>query len=119
MERLTHERSNGIRTGYWSPNRKDELVERLAVYENTGLTPEEMRRGEKTPGWISADEPPQNECYVLLSFENFSLPLVGRYETDGNGGGAYYIGDEDETCISQDMYVNGWMQLPESYNAHN
>ena len=47
MERLTHERSNGIKTGYWSPARKDELVERLAEYENTGLTPEEIEQMEK------------------------------------------------------------------------
>lgn len=42
MERLTHPRSSGIKTGHWSPNKKDELVERLAAYENTGLTPEEV-----------------------------------------------------------------------------
>lgn len=38
MDRLTHKRSNGIKTGYWSP----ELIERLAEYENTGLTPQEI-----------------------------------------------------------------------------
>lgn len=42
MDRLTNERSNGIKTGYWSPARKDELIERLAEYENTGLTPQEI-----------------------------------------------------------------------------
>ena len=42
MERLTHQRSSGIKTGYWSPNRKDELVERLAAYEDTGLDPQEI-----------------------------------------------------------------------------
>lgn len=42
MERLTHERNNGIKTGYWSPNKKDELVDTLADYENTGLTPPEI-----------------------------------------------------------------------------
>ena len=36
MERLTHPRSSGIKTGYWSPNKKDELIERLAAYEDTG-----------------------------------------------------------------------------------
>ncbi|WP_279220808.1 hypothetical protein [Clostridium sp. OM02-18AC] len=30
MERLTHKRANGIKSGYWSPNKKDELVQRLA-----------------------------------------------------------------------------------------
>ncbi|NEM83809.1 hypothetical protein G3V89_23860 [Escherichia coli] len=42
MERLTHERCNGIKTGYWSPERKKDLVRALAAYENTGLTPEEI-----------------------------------------------------------------------------
>ena len=35
MNRLTHERSNGIKTGYWSPSKKEELVQRLAAYEDT------------------------------------------------------------------------------------
>lgn len=42
MERLTHERSNGIKTGYWSPATKEALVQRLAAYENTGYEPEEI-----------------------------------------------------------------------------
>lgn len=44
MERLTSERCNGIKTGYWSPAKKEELVQRLAEYENTGLEPEEIKR---------------------------------------------------------------------------
>lgn len=31
MERLTHKRENGIKRGYWSPNKKQELVDRLAI----------------------------------------------------------------------------------------
>lgn len=42
MDRLTHERSNGIKTGYWSPEKKEKLIERLAEYENTGLTTQEI-----------------------------------------------------------------------------
>ena len=42
MDRMTHERVNGIRAGYWSPEKKEELVQRLAAYENTGLEPEEI-----------------------------------------------------------------------------
>lgn len=42
MKRLTHERCNGIKTGYWSPEKKGDLVNALAAYENTGLTPEEI-----------------------------------------------------------------------------
>lgn len=42
-ERLTHKRVNGIKRGYWSAAKKDELVERLAAFEDTGLSPEEIR----------------------------------------------------------------------------
>ncbi|HJB19834.1 MAG TPA: zinc ribbon domain-containing protein [Candidatus Bariatricus faecipullorum] len=43
MERLTHYRMNGIKEGYWSPNKKQELVDRLAQYEDAGLNPEEIQ----------------------------------------------------------------------------
>lgn len=125
MERLTHPRNSGIKTGYWSPNKKDELVERLAAYEDTGLTPEEIERLKagtilkalKTE-WIPVEERlPEDDNYILLSFENFSLPLVGRYEAGSDGGGAFYLGDCDEgdTCLSENLFVNAWMPLPEPY----
>jgi hypothetical protein len=47
MERLTHPRSSGIKTGYWSPERKETLVQRLAQYEDTGCTPEDIRELKK------------------------------------------------------------------------
>ena len=37
-KRLTKVRLNGIKSGYWSPSTKEELVARLAEYENTGLS---------------------------------------------------------------------------------
>lgn len=127
MERLTHPRSNGIKTGYWSPNKKDELAERLAEYENTELTPQEiyeLKAGAilKLMGmrWIPVEERlPENSDYVLMSFENFSLPAIGRFEADEDGGGAWYLGDDDEgdTCVSVGLYVNAWMPLPEPYRA--
>lgn len=43
MNRLTNLRVNGIKTGYWSPAKKEELVQRLAAYEDTGLEPEEIK----------------------------------------------------------------------------
>ena len=36
LSRLTHKRESGMKSGYWSPNRKEELVERLAEYEDLG-----------------------------------------------------------------------------------
>ena len=66
-------------------------------------------------GWIPCSEPPENDRYVLLSFENFSVPMVGRYEEDENGG-SYYIGDDMESCLTQDILVNAWMNLPAPYH---
>lgn len=68
MERLTHPRSSGIKTGYWSPNKKDELVERLAAYEDTGLTPEEIERLKKQHRWIPVEERlPEEDTIALLT----------------------------------------------------
>lgn len=49
-DRLTHEHANGWysssshagRSKYWSAATKLRLMERLAAYEDTGLTPEEI-----------------------------------------------------------------------------
>lgn len=128
MERLTHPRNSGIKTGYWSPNKKDELVERLAAYEDTDLTPQEiysLKTGTILKAlrteWIPVEERlPEDDNYILLSFENISLPLVGRYEAGSDGGGAFYLGDCDEgdTCLSENLFVNAWMPLPEPYQGN-
>ena len=68
-------------------------------------------------GWIPVedrDRLPKDDKYILLSFENFSLPMVGRYE-ENKEGGVFYLGDEEDTCISQDLYVNAWQPLPKPY----
>lgn len=135
MDRLTHARSSGIKTGYWSPAKKDELVARLAAYEDTRLTPEEivtvidfeksqvghllkeLGMERKKHQWIPVTERlPETNDYVLMSFVNFNLPLVGRYEQDETGG-AWYVGDcdEDDTCAANDLFVNAWMPLPKPY----
>ncbi len=41
--------------------------------------------------------------------------MIGRYTVDGDGGGTFRIGDEDESFIEHDLYVNAWMPLPECY----
>ena len=69
-------------------------------------------------GWIPVTERlPENGDYVLMSFENFSLPLVGRYVDDEKLGGAWYLGDcfDEDTCLANDLFVNAWMPLPEPY----
>lgn len=65
--------------------------------------------------WIPVEERlPENDDHILLSFENFSLQLVGRYGIDSEGG-AFYIGDDDEECLSENLFVNAWMPLPDPY----
>ena len=74
-------------------------------------------RKHMNDGWIPVEERlPEDDHYILLSFTNFNLPMVGRYETDQEGG-AFYLGDcdEEDTCISQDLFVNAWRPLPEPY----
>lgn len=76
---------------------------------------------EKLPAeqeWIPVEyEIPPTSDYVLLSFANFSLPMLGRYECDKDGGGAWYVGDCDEgdTCVANDLFVNAWQPLPKPY----
>lgn len=41
-KRLTHKRTNGIRQGFWTDKKKDELTQRLGEYEETGLAPDEI-----------------------------------------------------------------------------
>lgn len=67
--------------------------------------------------WIPITERlPETDDYILISFDNFSLPDVGRYEVDENGGGAFYPGDEDVSYASVGVIVNAWMpcELPKA-----
>lgn len=79
-----------------------------------------IERQPKVGEWIPCSERlPENDNYILLSFANFSLPLVGRYDSDGEIGGAFYIGDcdGDDTCISNDLFVNAWQPLPDPHQT--
>ena len=74
-----------------------------------------MKEQSTINGWIPCSEQyPEPDKYVLLSFANFSIPCVGRYEEDQEGG-AFYLGDEEESCVSQELFVNAWMPLPKCY----
>lgn len=65
--------------------------------------------------WIPVSERlPKCDEYILLSFENYSLPAIGRYEEDENGG-AFYEGDEDRSLVSYELFVNAWQPLPEPW----
>lgn len=69
--------------------------------------------------WIPVTEKlPKPKTYVLVSFSNFSLPIIGRYD-ENEEGGAWFAGDKDEPLVSQDMFVNAWMPLPKPYKGEN
>ena len=71
---------------------------------------------EKTGGWIPVTESlPEDDKYIMISFENFTLPDIGRYEADKDGNGAFYPGDDEKSYVEYDLFVNAWMPLPEPY----
>ena len=81
-----------------------------------------IKQSLESTRWIPVEEKlPEDHNYVLLSFSNFSLPLIGRYTAYYNGGGEFYVCDCDKenTCFSQDLYVNAWMPLPEPYRKED
>ena len=54
--------------------------------------------------------------YLISIFQSSqSQPLEDM--TEDEEGGAWFIGDETESLVSQDMFVNAWMSLPEPYRA--
>ena len=62
---------------------------------------------------------PDPDEYVLVSFENFSLPMIGRYTVDDDDSGTFRIGDDDDSFAQHDLFVNAWMPLPEPYRPQS
>jgi len=77
-------------------------------------------RRQKNAGWIPIEKefPDVDEDglsdLVLISFSNASVPTIGRYIEDAEGG-AFHDGDEERTLASYGFVVNAWMPLPENY----
>ena len=80
MSRLTHKRNNGIKEGYWSPNKKEELVQRLAEYEDTGLDPEQVQQLKERD---TAKKPIKTKG--LKDFHGNIYKLVGKCPNCGCG----------------------------------
>ena len=70
----------------------------------------------ETNPWIPVTERlPETNDYILISFENYTLPDIGRYEVDAEGGGAFYPGDGDVSYATIGVFVNAWMPLPQPW----
>ena len=127
MERLTHERNSGIKTGYWSPNKKEELVCRLAEYEDTELTPQEVY--ELKAGtiikvirreWIPVDErlPENPDELVLVQVSGRpvkNIEFIDAFKI------ANYVPEEgwilEMYPYWEDAHPVAWMTLPEGYKV--
>ena len=68
---------------------------------------------------INQDDPetfPTTDDYIMLSFENWTLPAIGRFDISPEGG-AFYLGDEDKPCVHYDMIVNAWAPMIDPYRG--
>ena len=66
--------------------------------------------------WIPITERlPETNDYILISFSNYILPDIGRYEIDAEGNGAFYPGDGAMSYASIGVFVNAWMPLPQTW----
>ncbi len=86
-------------------------MEKLAEYEDTGLTPEEIMSGEIFTGWIPVEErlPEQDGIYLAVfdgEIAGENKPFVGMAEFEK---GKWIDDEEDYQCII------AWMPLPEPY----
>lgn len=80
----------------------------------------ERMRGEERQQWIPvAEKLPEPETYILVSFDNYTLPDIAIYRVDDDGSGAFYVGALDCTYLSVGLFVNAWMPLPEPYKEEN
>ena len=117
FEKILSEIDNGIKT--IKPLMKGD-TRQIAESQIIGL--EEARKivekYKDDTGWIPVEQRfPDDDDFILLSFDNFSIPMIGRYEELEDGGGSFYLGDcdEDDTCMANNLFVNAWMPLPEPY----
>lgn len=109
MERLTI-RHSGVAV-IKDKSKIKAAMERLAQYEEMGLTLAEERAKH---AWIPADNPPKDDHYILLSFENLPNPWIGRYK-ENEDGGAYLYGETEYAAIQGGLIVNAWQPLPVPY----
>lgn len=120
MERLTHKRSNGIKSGYWSPVKKEELIQHLAAYEDTGITPDQLKiineeysrmshelaMFRQQNRWIPVTEKLPDEGQAVLVTRTSRL---GNYVTNDEYDWDYCAWESDADDII------AWMPLPEPY----
>lgn len=94
----------------------DILIHELEAIRDIGIvnhkkdtaTIQEAINALKQFTWRDPKKPPKVDEYVLLSYSNYSLPDIGEYREDGK----YYPGDDERSCESFGLIVDGWMPMP-------
>lgn len=119
MNRLTQKRVNGIKNGYWSASKKDDLVARLAEYEDTGLEPAEVLQLKKNAvPWIPVTERlPERNKSVLLCMKSRTLRIGICIQTGSYDNGFWFVQGAAgyESLATFEFRVLAWMPLPEPY----
>lgn len=118
----TEEELKGERADELNPDRKDEGI--LLATENVRKYVEKMCKIDEAEGkadqsWIPCSERfPDDDRYILVSFENSTMPDIARYE-ENDEGGTFYPGDDEKSYSSYGLFVNAWMPLPELYRRED
>lgn len=102
-----------------------QAIDRLLKHMEWGWTEETAKAIElgiqalKENTWIPCSERmPEDESYILVSFENATMPDIARYE-ENDEGGTFYPGDDEESYSSYGLFVNAWMPLPKPYKEND
>ena len=124
MDRLTGKRVNGIKQGFWSPAKKEDLCQRLGAYEETGLTPEEIEELKRRTVIIhdAEKERPKVEVAgpripallgfvkeVWLTFEDGTKKYIHCWEHVRYDAGGWW---RMEDPLMQKADVRYWVELP-------
>lgn len=76
---------------------------------------ESQPEGAERMKWIPISEQlPEDESYILVSFENATMLDIARYE-ENDEGSTFYPGDDEKSYSSYGIFVNAWMPLTEPY----
>ena len=75
------------------------------------MTRDEMEEAD----WIPIENGhPKDDDYILISCEEYPLPVFGRYEEDKEGG-KFYMGDTEQSFIAAGLIVNAWRPVIKPY----
>ena len=121
QENGDHDYAFTIREGVYALN---DLEAKYELVRDSFLHERKEHLSEHVVKWIPIDEdlPETNvrgeSDYLLLSFDNFPLIEVGQFRRDEKGGGAFYCGDDEKSCLSYGLFVNAWMPIIPAYESY-